>query len=68
MMAHSTYLSVQEVAETLRISPESVRALIRRGELPALRIGPSRQILRIDSDDLQAYIAAHYTGSRRTST
>ncbi len=65
MTNHVTYLSIREVAEALRISPESVRTLIRDDELPALRIGPSQKIFRIHVEDLQAYIAAHYNGTQR---
>ena len=32
-------LTVTEVAETLRLSPQTVRALIKRDELPGVRVG-----------------------------
>ena len=32
-------LTVTEVAATLRISPQTVRCLIRRDELPGVRVG-----------------------------
>jgi excisionase family DNA binding protein len=32
-------LTVEEVARYLRLEPETVRAMARRGELPALKVG-----------------------------
>jgi excisionase family DNA binding protein len=46
-------LSVDEAADALRVSPKTVRRLIARGELPALRVG--RQ-LRIGRDGFFAYL------------
>ena len=34
-----SYAGVDEVAERLRIHPESVRRLIRQGKLPAIKFG-----------------------------
>ena len=45
------YLTVAETAALLRCSPKVVRAEIRRGRLPALRLG-AKGILRIDRADL----------------
>lgn len=58
-------LSVREVADALKISAESVRTLIREGELPAVHIGPRQKILRVHATDLRTYIEAHYNGSQR---
>jgi excisionase family DNA binding protein len=33
------YLKVSEIARTLTLSDQTVRSLIRRGDIPALRIG-----------------------------
>lgn len=44
--------SVQEVGEFLGISPEAVRALVRRGKLPARRWGRRLVFLK---DELQAF-------------
>jgi len=35
----ASYAGVLEVAQRLRIHPESVRRLIRKGKLPALKFG-----------------------------
>lgn len=45
--------SVTEVAELLGVHPRTVRRLIDRGDLAALRIGRSR---RVSEQDLQAYL------------
>jgi len=55
-------LTVDEVAEILRVSPSSVYRRIQAGELPAVKLG-HRQV-RIKQEDLDAYIEAH----RITST
>ena len=33
------YLTVEEVAELLKVSDKTVRRLVRRGELPAFKVG-----------------------------
>jgi excisionase family DNA binding protein len=47
-------LTVREAADRLRCSEKTVRRLIRRGELPALRVG--RTSLRIDEAELKRYL------------
>lgn len=42
-------LTVEEAANRLRVHPETVRRMIRRGELAAIRVGT---IWRIDETDL----------------
>ena len=43
-----TYLTVAEVAETLRLNQQTVRNWIDQGRLPALRIGRRVRIKRSD--------------------
>lgn len=52
------FLTVTEVAATLRVSNMTVYRLINTGELPAIRIGKS---FRIREDDLTRYLAERYT-------
>ncbi len=52
------YLTVREVAGTLRVSNMTVYRLINAGELPAVRIGKS---FRLREDDVDRYLAARYT-------
>jgi excisionase family DNA binding protein len=54
-----TYLLVPEVAQRLRESEWTVRALIRRGELRAFRFGRgSRSAYRVAEADLDDFITA----------
>ena len=55
----STVLRPAEVARALRISRVTVYELIRRGELPATRVGHQ---FRIDASALAVYRAAHQEG------
>jgi excisionase family DNA binding protein len=54
----SRFLTVIEVAATLRVSTMTVYRLINSGTLAAVRIGKS---LRIREDDLASYLADRYT-------
>ena len=56
--ARARFLTVQEVADLLRVSTMTVYRLIKNGELPAARIGKS---FRVREDDLDAFIANQYT-------
>lgn len=51
-----SYLTKQQAAAELQISVRTLEGLIRRGQLPAYRIGP--QLVRIDADDLRAFVEA----------
>ena len=46
------YLTVADVAGSLKLNPQTVRDRIDRGELPALRVGRRVGILRSDFDAL----------------
>ena len=54
----SRFLTVGEVAQTLRVSSMTVYRLINAGELPALRIGKS---FRLREEDVDKYLADRYT-------
>lgn len=56
--ADSRFLTVTEVAATLRVSNMTVYRLINTGSLAAVRIGKS---FRIREDDLNRYLAQQYT-------
>jgi excisionase family DNA binding protein len=56
--AGSRFLTVTEVAATLRVSNMTVYRLINTGSLAAIRIGKS---FRIREDDLSQYLADQYT-------
>lgn len=47
--ADVTLLTVKEVAAVLRVSPQTVYLMVKRGELPAFRVGSQ---WRFDADKL----------------
>lgn len=47
------FLTPGEVASVLRVSVEVIRRLLRRGEIPAVRIG---RTWRVDEDELQRWL------------
>lgn len=48
------HLTVAEVADICRVTPDAVRKWLRAGKLPAVRIG--ERALRIRRSDLEAFI------------
>lgn len=52
-----------DVAEVLNTSVKQVYALVRRGELPAIKIGGRGQ-WRVESDRLEEYIEQQYSDTR----
>jgi excisionase family DNA binding protein len=54
-MQENKWLSVEQVAARLDINVETVRRWIRRGELPAMKVG-GRTGYRIEERDLQEFI------------
>ena len=53
------FLTLADVAEVLSTSSAQVYALVRRGDLPAIRIGGRGQ-WRVEASQLEAYIARMY--------
>lgn len=61
----STSLTPIEVAELLKITKNTVYELIKRGELPAYKVGKK---LRIDKEDIDNYIKNQKRGKSSSST
>ena len=57
------FLQLSEVAEVLNASSAQVYALVRSGELPAIKIGGRGQ-WRVEDSQLEAYIARMYDETR----
>ena len=55
----SRFLTLADVAETLNISASQTYALVRSGELPAIKIGGRGQ-WRVEASELESYIARMY--------
>ncbi|GAA4808316.1 hypothetical protein GCM10025786_10270 [Nocardioides caeni] len=53
------FLTLADVAEVLNTSSAQVYALVRRGELPAIKIGGRGQ-WRVEGSRLEDYIAEQY--------
>jgi excisionase family DNA binding protein len=56
--ATARFLTVQEVAEILRVSSMTVYRLIKSNDLPAVRVGRSFRVRDVDVD---AYLGSRYT-------
>jgi len=57
------FLQLADVAEILNISAAQVYALVRSGDLPAIKIGGRGQ-WRVEAAELEAYIARMYEQTR----
>jgi excisionase family DNA binding protein len=57
MMA-SEWLSVEDIANDLKVTIDTVRAWIRRKQLPAYRVGRDYRIKRVDYNK---FLEARYT-------
>jgi excisionase family DNA binding protein len=53
------FLTLADVAETLNISASQTYALVRSGDLPAIKVGGRGQ-WRVESSELEAYISRMY--------
>ena len=51
---NSQYYTTEEVAEMLKVTPDSVRRWIRSGKLKSIKL--SGKFIRISQEDLQAFI------------
>jgi excisionase family DNA binding protein len=58
------FLTVAETAEVLHVSVTQAYALVRSGELPAIRVGAAR-LWRVERSELEAYIQSRYEEERR---
>jgi excisionase family DNA binding protein len=58
------FLTLADTAEVLNISVSQAYALVRSGELPAIKIGGQGH-WRIERDVLEGYIAGKYEENRR---
>lgn len=60
------FLTLADTAEVLNISASQAYALVRSGELPAIKVG-GRGHWRVERSVLESYIDAKYEESRRMS-
>lgn len=62
-MASERFLTLADVAEVLNISASQTYALVRSGELQAIKVGGRGQ-WRVERDKLESYIARMYDQTR----
>lgn len=58
------FFPLAEVAQILSISVAQAYALVRRGELPAIKIGGRGQ-WRVEAEALETYISGLYSSTRQ---
>lgn len=63
MAPNPRFLQLADVAEILNTSSAQVYALVRRGDLPAIKIGGRGQ-WRVEASELEAYIQRAYQQTR----
>jgi excisionase family DNA binding protein len=63
-MTEARFLTLSDVAEVLNISASQTYALVRSGELTAIKIGGRGQ-WRVEREQLESYIARMYDQTRQ---
>lgn len=63
-MSTKRFLPLSEVSEVLSISAAQAYALVRSGELPAIKVGGRGQ-WRVEVTELESYIARMYSETRQ---
>jgi len=63
MSGNPRFLTLADVAEVLNTSVAQVYALVRRGDIPAIKIGGRGQ-WRVESTQLEDYIQRMYAAAR----
>ena len=63
MSSGPRFLHLSDVAEVLNISAAQAYALVRRGDLPAIKVGGRGQ-WRVEASELEAYIERMYASTK----
>jgi excisionase family DNA binding protein len=63
-MANQRFLTLADVAEVLSISASQTYALVRSGDLEAIKVGGRGQ-WRVEQDKLESYIARMYDQTKQ---
>ncbi|MEP7019891.1 MAG: helix-turn-helix domain-containing protein [Pseudonocardiales bacterium] len=63
-MASDRFLTLADVADVLNISASQTYALVRNGDLEAIKVGGRGQ-WRVERDKLESYIARMYDQTRQ---
>jgi excisionase family DNA binding protein len=62
MLEQDGFLSIQETAELLSVCSDTVRTLVRRGDIAGVKVGHQ---FRIGTDVLRNYLLMNQTGQHR---
>lgn len=54
-------LTVREVAEKLRLSEQTIRAMVERGEIKATKFGGKRNMMRILQSEVERILSREET-------
>jgi excisionase family DNA binding protein len=57
-------MRVKEVAHELGQHPATIYRKVHDGSLPAVRLGAGRAAIRIDADELEAWLEARHLGAK----
>jgi excisionase family DNA binding protein len=60
MISEREWWKVDQVADELQVTKETVRRWIRAGTLPAMSLGSTKAGYRIARADLEAFVQLHY--------
>jgi excisionase family DNA binding protein len=66
-MSEIRWMTVRDVAESLKVHEETVRRWIRRGDLVALDLGGPRAGYRVRPSDLDQFIENNYNRPQKES-
>ena len=67
MAIQEHWLTVDDVAQRLDVTAETVRRLLRRGEMPGMQIS-KRSGWRVRAEDVDAFIHRHYRTAQAPGT
>jgi excisionase family DNA binding protein len=62
-LVEAQLLTAKQVSAFLNVTAGTVYRMVERGELPAVRLGPSGRTLRFRSDQLRIWLARHESPS-----
>lgn len=62
MAGDKEFLTLEEVAQRLDVSYQTIYRLARSGQLPAIRVG---RVYRVRNRDFEAYLEERSTGAQR---
>ena len=59
------FLTVAEIAATLKVNEQTIRNWIEAGTLPAYHLGPARRRVRVSRDDFDRFLNQEQESSKQ---